>query len=268
MTLLLDLLRATLPSDYSIDGELKAGGEGSVFRGKYKNQPAAIKVFKPQSDPRRREREINCLQKIDCPTLVRVLAAENVMLQGIDHTVVAYEFHSGGDLTGMLSLSSPIDSDTLLNLAEDICQAIDMLWSHRIVHRDIKPANIVRTQNGGFVLVDVGLARHIDRSNITAPGLAPGTSGYMSPEQAMGRRALTIKSDIFSLGITLYEIAASEHPFRWQQHLIGVTSPSPLQSRRNDLPPLLVKLIHDMMNTRPAQRPTNLSERIENIRSA
>ena len=267
MPKLIDLLKASLPAAYKIDRDLKSGGEGTVFKGTYQNKPAAIKLFKPNSDPKRRDREIECLQQTSCPNLVKVYAVDNVEIQSIQHTLVAYEFHSGGDLTSLISSAAVVPSETLFDLAVQIGEAVESLWSNRIVHRDIKPANIVRKQNGEFVLVDVGLARHIDRSDITALGFAAGTRGYMSPEQALGRRSLTYKSDVFSLGLTLYEIASLEHPFKKQQHLIGSHTPTPLGNIRKDLPVPFSSLVHAMMSVRPASRPAKYVDLFNSLRS-
>ena len=265
---LVDLLRDALPASYSIDGDLKGGGEGSVFAGRYESLSAAIKVFRPDTDPKRRQREVECLLKVASPTLVKILGVDNVALEGVDHVVVAYELHTGGDLCGLVdSPSETTGTDLLTRISLDISLAVVALWQHRIVHRDIKPANIVRSDGGGFILVDVGLARHIDRSDLTAVGFAAGTPGYMSPEQARGRRSLTYKSDLFSLGVTLYEIAVGEHPFRRQQARIGTVSPPPLQSHRQDLPDALCRLIDRMMSIRPADRPSDVPEAIRNLRS-
>jgi serine/threonine protein kinase len=113
--------------------------------------------------------------------------------------------------------------------------------------------------------VDVGLARHIDRSDITALGGAPGTPGYKSPEQARGRRHLTVHSDWFSLGITLYHVATKCHPFNGQQHNIGVTNPVPMQDHRRNLPESFCRLVHDMLSIVPAKRPRSPGTRFQQL---
>jgi serine/threonine protein kinase len=248
----LQAIQASLPAEYSILEPIDRGGQGTVFRGHYAATPVAIKVFRPDADLRRIERELQLLTQLDCPHLVKIVAHHHITLHGQSTTVVAYELLGAGDLR---TIEHPADLETICDVGEQISIAIDLLWKSRIVHRDIKPANIVRANDGRFVLVDFGLARHLDLSSITAPFAAPGTPGYMSPEQAMGRKHLTVHSDIFSLGITLYELATRQHPFRRQQHLIGKQAPRDIALLRPDLPHTLAHLITRMLSPSPADRP-------------
>ena len=258
---IIELLRDALPSQYQVEGYLRSGGQGAVFRASLNGQPIALKVFKPGHDPefRRLERELELLERIDCVNLVKVVRTDEIVLAGVNTRVVAYEYLGGGDLRQLLEPGHPtVSTETLLQIGFQISNAIRTLWAERIVHRDVKPANIMQREQGAYVLVDLGLARHLDRSDITAPGAAPGTSGYKSPEQARGVRNLTINSDVFSLGVTLYEIAAHEHPFGRNQLRIGVSEPRPLREIRPDLPGAFSRLIHQMMAVVPAQRPANV----------
>ena len=254
-------MRQALPARYSVDGALGAGGQGSVFRGTVDGVPAALKLFTVVDDPRRVQREIDVLREVNCASLVKVLAAEQLRITGTDVTLVAYELHTGGDLTGLLGQGSPaLREQELAKVGGDIGAAVDVLWAKRIVHRDIKPANIVRSATGSCVLVDVGLARHLDRSGVTGAGFAVGTPGYMSPEQARGRRDLTIHSDAFSLGVTLYELAAKGHPFgRDQGRIARGVQPAPLGALRRDLSAAFCRAVHQMMSPLSAARPRALA---------
>lgn len=249
---LIDDLRAALPPGYDIADYLTRGGQGAVFVGKADDRDAAIKVFNPHGDPRRLSREIEVLQSLDHPYLVKIIRHDLIELQSMQVPVVAYEFHAGGDLSQYAG--AVLDIKKLSRIAYHVSQAVATLWDRRIVHRDIKPANIVASTSGEFVLVDVGLAKHLDRSNITAPGGAPGTEGYKSPEQAAGRGNLTIHSDWYSLGITLYQLAANRHPFRNAQYLIGRQSPQRLSELRQDLPDKFCRAIHRMLQVSPSRR--------------
>ncbi len=257
---MLDVLRQALPANYSVEAELQAGGQGSVFRGCYRGIPVALKVFNAGVDQRRVQREIELLQQIDCPHLVKVISNDQIRIEGSDLELVAYEFHSAGDLQTILRPEAQtLTEGTLASVGREIGIALDALWMNRIVHRDVKPANIVRAADGSVVLVDVAFARHLDRSTLTAAGFAIGTRGYMSPEQAQGRRNLTIHSDAFSLGITLYEIACKIHPFRRdQRRIIEGILPAPLESQRPDLSPSFCRAIHQLMFPIPANRPKAL----------
>jgi serine/threonine-protein kinase len=110
------------------------------------------------------------------------------------------------------------------------------------------------------VLVDIGFAKHLDRSMLTVAG-NPGTPGFMSPEQFGGRRNLTNRSDAYSLGLTLYVLAAGHHPFGRDQARIGRVPFAPLATHRPDLPPAFCVLIDAMLNPIAHLRPDQLSQR-------
>jgi len=263
---LIGLLRAAVPADFQVDTYLDAGGQGAVFLGRYQTQQVALKVFATNHDQRRLDREIALLQNLNHPNIVKIRTATTVVLNGATCPLVAYEYLPGGDLRKHLAANAaPLTKEQILDIGEEIASAVEVLWANRIVHRDIKPANIVDGSTH-HVLVDVGCARHLDRSNLTLVGLAAGTPGYMSPEQARGRRNLTIHSDIFSFGVTLYQLATRRHPFQQNQGLIGFTSPAPLSSLRPDLPPMLTGLIYQMLSVVPAQRPSNLTFRFNQLK--
>lgn len=265
----LDQLRAALPSGWYVDRTIRGGGQGVVCLGKLNNEEVAIKVFSLTTDTRRIERELDCLTKIDCPHLVKVRGRTDVSIAGVSAVVVAYEYLPGGDLRQrLLSSAIQLEERSIVDIGSQMGIAVETLWRRRIVHRDIKPDNIVFANGDRYVLVDLGIARHLDRSNLTRPWAIPGTPGYMSPEQARGRRDLTIHSDIFSLGITLYELASRTHPFGNDQNRIGGQRPSPLGQVRPDLSESLVRLVDQMMEVVPSRRPNDPAERFRKLRGA
>jgi eukaryotic-like serine/threonine-protein kinase len=254
----LGAIRAAMPADYTIDDHINSGGQGSVFRGSVNGTPAAIKVYSPTSDPRRIERELTALRAIDCPHLVKVLRTTPIDIGGTRHDVIAYELLEGHDLNEHLVAGRRLDAAALARLGLEVGTAIEHLWAKRIVHRDVKPANIMETATRN-VLVDVGLARHLDRSALTMVGAVAGTPGYMSPEQAGGRRNLTNRSDVFSLGLTLYELATGVHPFGRDQRVVGHFPFASVGSLRKDLPTGLCALIDSMLHPVAHRRPDDLS---------
>lgn len=262
-------LRDILSDSFEIDSPIESGGQGHVYRGTYKGHPAAIKLFNPSGDERRIERELELLQELDIPSVVKILHHEQVELDGEPIHVVAYELHNGGDLRNGIDGLPAQDTgfDVIRELGLCISTAIEQIWNRRVVHRDIKPANILRRSDGGFVLVDFGFARYVDRSDVTAIGASPGTRGYMSPEQARGRKALTHKSDIFSLGVTLFEVSAGQHPFNTNQALIGTRDPTSLGILRPDLPKSLSNLVHKMLSVTPSSRPSRILSLFKDMES-
>jgi serine/threonine protein kinase len=257
----LDQIRAQIPPNVTIATPLGTGGQGTVYRGTFNGQPAAVKIFQPATDARRVDRECDVLASLSCPNVVRLFDHLTVTVVPEQVRVVLYEYHDGGDLMIHLQAGSPtLPEADLVAIGAQVSNGIETLWSKRIVHRDIKPANIVRASDGHHLLVDVGLARHLDLSDITAAGGAPGTLGFRSPEQARGRKSLTIHSDAFSLGVTLYCLATKQHPFGFRD----LTTPARIDTRpltNRGLSPNFARLVGQMLQFAPASRPSNLVAR-------
>jgi serine/threonine-protein kinase len=252
---LLNAVQIAAAPRFTIARTLDEGGPGAVFEGTCDGAPAAVKLFHPGTEKRRIERELALLTAITCPTLVRFLGHTTLSVLQHEIGLIAYEYLPTGDLRTLQPEQTPASCETILAVAADVSAAIHALWHQRIVHRDVKPANILRHDDGRFVLADVGLARHLDLSDVTGVGYAPGTQGFMSPEQARGRRRLTIHSDTFALGVTLYWLASGVHPFAFNQQAINEGMvPTPLLSRRPDLPAPLVRAIDGMLAFQPDAR--------------
>jgi serine/threonine-protein kinase len=253
---MIDVLRRGLPPEYEVEDFIAQGGQGSVFRGRYRGSPAALKVFPGGANPRI-DRELAILRDCDCPTLIRVLADTTIRVANQAARLVAYPLLTGGDLAQQLLAdpNSQRDARAIARIGSDVGGAIEWLWQRRIVHRDVKPQNIVGNSADGWMLVDLGVAAHLDLTTITRTGAAPGTRGYKSPEQARGQRPLSVTSDIYALGLTLYE-CASRHPFDYDQGRIGRDALPSLARARGDLPVALVGLIESMLSARQFRRPT------------
>lgn len=254
--MLTELLKK-LPSTLVVQGPLGGGGQGQVLLGTFQNEPVAIKLYGMHTNARRVVREIELLERLNHPAIVSLKAHWCVEYLGADVFVLAFELHREGDLCKHFS-GRTARLDEICRLGIDVASAIACLWNSRVVHRDIKPQNILVKTGGGFVLVDFGLVKHLELSDVTSPGARPGTFGYKSPEQAAGRGSLTFKSDIYSFGTTLYEVAVGSHPLR-----LGRGTLKPLQDFRPDLPPQLCRCIDQMMDSIPSRRPSDVLQVFE-----
>ncbi len=124
---------------------------------------------------------------------------------------IVMEFVDGETLDGIIERSDPRDKQTIIPIFLQICSGLSFAHQHEVVHRDVKPANIMLTRDGLVKLVDFGVAR-VASTNLTQTGTLLGTPSYMSPEQIRGEK-VDQRSDIFSLGIVLYEVLTGRLPF-------------------------------------------------------
>lgn len=202
---------AALPPHVTVTEVVEEGGQGIVYKGLVGSESAAVKVYRSGQIQKRIDREVAALRDLDCVSIVKLLWSGTINVEGQDVQAVATEFISGRALNDVIA-DGALSDDEIGVIAHDVVVAIGAMWERRAVHRDLKPANIMLRDNGRACVIDLGLARHVDRSSVTQMGYTAGTFGYMSPEQANAARELTCKSDLFALGIILIEAAQGAHP--------------------------------------------------------
>jgi eukaryotic-like serine/threonine-protein kinase len=164
----------------------------------------------------RAKREIEIMTKVDTPHLVKLGPIGLNVTDYKKKTILFFseEYIDGTDLSKVLKLNDSLSFKQTIDLAIDIATAIEHLSSINMVHRDIKPQNIMLNKNGQFVLLDTGIAFDMQGETLTAAFHIVGTKIYMSPEQLNGlRRDLDFRSDLFLLGIVMYESVTGIHPF-------------------------------------------------------
>ena len=169
----------------------------------------------------------------------------------------------------------PLPAAELLRIAGDMAEALGELADKGIVHRDIKPSNIMRCKNGQYKLMDLGIAKAagalLSDHTLTLGNSVFGTPAYASPEQCQNPHLADIRSDIYSLGVSLYHLACGKLPYNGQtpvETILHVVSgkPVPLEKVRKNLPRPVAELIKCMMNKVPEKRPQTAGELKELIR--
>lgn len=242
-----------LPKNVSIHELIECGGQGIVYKGLIEKQESAIKIYFPGQLKTRIEREIIALRKIKSDSIVKLLWADKVVFSEIELQITATEYIPGAPLNKLIA-SDSLTRDDIGIIAYDIGTAINQIWRFRIVHRDLKPANILVRPNKRACVIDLGVARHISQTTLTALGTTWGTLGYLSPEQSRCVKQLTCKSDIYTCGIILLECLLGRHPTGGDQRRL-----EPM-NLHNNLPPLISNWKHNtflkrMLHPRTTVRP-------------
>ncbi len=187
---------------------------------------------------------------------------------------IAQEYVAGQNLRELMSRRGLPDVKLVVAVMRQVAAALAKAADQGIVHRDIKPENIMLTKAGEVKVADFGLARITgdeDSLGLTQTGMTMGTPLYMSPEQVEGR-PLDPRSDIYSFGVTCYQMLAGEPPFRGETALsVAVhhvkTLPPRLENRRTDLPPGLCRIVHKMLAKDPKERYADARELLRDLRS-
>jgi eukaryotic-like serine/threonine-protein kinase len=201
--------------DYEILGELGKGGMGRVYkvRNVISDRVEAMKVLLPdlagQKDLADRFlREIKMLASLDHPNI----AALRTAFTAENQLVMIMEYVEGETLAARVE-RGPVPVPDALKYMDDALAALSYAHKRNIIHRDVKPSNMMVTPHGLLKLMDFGIARSGNDKNLTVTGTALGSLNYMSPEQIQGG-AVDARSDIYSLGIALYEILTGKQPFK------------------------------------------------------
>jgi len=200
---------------YQIIEELGTGGMGRVYRvlDKELKEEIALKLIKPEiaKDQKTIERFKNELK------IARRISHRNVgrmyeLMEDRDTRFITMEYVPGQDLRGLIRQTGQLTAEKAISIAMDICAGLEEAHNQGVIHRDLKPSNIIIDKNGNARIMDFGIARTLESAELTGSGMIIGTPKYISPEQAEGK-AVDHLSDIYSLGIILYEMITGRVPF-------------------------------------------------------
>lgn len=253
--------------DYRIVSRIGSGGMGTVYKAVHERmgRMVALKVLRTeiQRDPqllKRFDREVRVAARLTHPNIVAALDAREQ--DGLHYLIT--EYVDGVDLQAEVIGNGPLTISAAIDCLLQAARGLDYAHQQGVIHRDIKPANLLRDAHGVVKVLDMGLAR-LDasgepaESELTQSGMVMGTAAYMSPEQARDTRRADARSDIYSLGCTLFYLLNGRSIFVGESiidTLIShVSQPIPLLTRANArVPPALEHVFHRMVAKSPADR--------------
>src|SRR5207302_6649949 len=268
---------------YRIIKKLGAGGMGEVYLAldTKLDRKVAIKVLQPDSLAeenlkKRLLREAQATAKLEHPNICAVYDVN----EAESLTFIVMQYIEGETLAEKME-RQPLALSTALALAEQAAEGLAEAHTHGVVHRDLKPQNMMITSRGQLKILDFGLAKQVRSSDsvdfeaptatlLSTPGNIVGTMPYMSPEQLQGE-TLDARSDIFSLGVTFYEMLAGKHPFQDKSAAVTLSrimlgDPIPTEQFHAQVSPELQALLNKMLCKDKAERYQNAQDLLTDLR--
>jgi serine/threonine-protein kinase len=247
---------------YELEEVVGTGGMSSVYRAhdRLLERDVALKVLHDQfgEDGEHVERfrhEARAVASLSHPNIVTVIDRG----EQDGRQFIVFEYVAGENLKGLIEREAPLSENEALGLGVQIAHALAFAHEHGLVHRDVKPQNVLLPEGGEAKVTDFGIARSLDvGAGMTQTGTVLGTSDYIAPEQARGSRA-TVQTDIYSLGVVLYELLTGELPFHGENFVAvamrHINDPVPsVRAVRPDVSPRVDAAIQRAMAKEPRQR--------------
>jgi serine/threonine-protein kinase len=263
---------------YDLLEKVGEGGMGTVYRAhdRLLDRTVALKflhekVFESSRARQRFLQEARAVSRLSHPHIAVIHSIE----ESDGETFLVFEYLAGGTLRGVLeslrARGSRMPIEQAVNYGLQIAEALADAHANGIIHRDIKPSNIMLSRDGSLKVVDFGLSKWLHHSETeTTAGRVVGSPFYMSPEQARGAR-VDERSDIFSLGVVLYEMIVGQLPFsadRWEAviHQILHEPAPPLSKARPDTPSELAAIVHRALERSPEVRFRRMVDLVTELR--
>jgi serine/threonine protein kinase len=258
-----DSLHLALADRYRVEREIGQGGMATVYLAHdlKHGRKVAVKVLRPDLAAvigvERFVREIQTIANLQHPHILGLIDSGEV--NGTAYYVMPYV--DGESLRDRLRREQQLPIADALRLATEVAAALDYAHRHGVIHRDIKPENIM-LHDGSALVTDFGIALALSTTGgtrMTETGMSLGTPQYMSPEQAMGERAITARSDVYALGCVLYEMLLGEPPFTGPtaQAIVAkvmIEKPALLRLRRDTVPEAVERAVLTALQKLPADR--------------
>jgi eukaryotic-like serine/threonine-protein kinase len=256
-------LRAALAGRYDVARELGAGGMATVYLAQdlRHDRKVAIKLLRPELaaviGAERFVREIKTIANLQHPHILGLIDSGEV--SGTAYYVMP--FVDGESLRDRIRREQQLSIGDAVRIATEVAGALDYAHRHGVIHRDIKPENIL-LHDGRALVADFGIAlaaSKVGGGRMTETGMSLGTPTYMSPEQAMGEREITSRSDVYALGCVTYEMLVGEPPFTGPtaQAIVAkvmTAEPAGLTGQRRSIPPAVEAAVLTALEKLPADR--------------
>jgi eukaryotic-like serine/threonine-protein kinase len=269
------MIGTVLSGRYRLEAKLGSGGMSTVYLAKDTtlDRPVAVKVMhremSEQADQLERFRqEARAVAKLSHPNVVAVIDA------GEDggYPYIVFEYVEGETLKARINRVGALDVQEALAYAIEIGRGLTTAHARNMVHRDIKPQNVLIDAEGRAKLTDFGISRQLEKEGMTATGRVLGTTDYVAPEQAMGRGA-DQRSDIYSLGVVLFEMLSGHVPFQADSQ-VGVAMKHvneelpDVQGERPEISAATALVVERATSKDPARRYADIGEMIDDLSTA
>jgi len=269
------MIGTVLSGRYKLEAKLGSGGMSTVYLAKDAtlDRAVAVKVMhremSEQADQLERFRqEARAVAKLSHPNVVAVIDAG----EDSGHPYIVFEYVEGETLKQRVARVGALDTQEALAYAIEIARGLTVAHARNMVHRDIKPQNVLIDAEGRAKLTDFGISRQLEQDGMTATGRVLGTTDYVAPEQAMGH-PVDPRSDIYSLGVVLYEMLVGQVPFHADSQ-VGVAMKHvnedlpDVQQRRPEISAATALVVERATAKDPAERYQEVGEMIDDLSTA